>query len=66
MSAAANVFSLGSCFISGVFVPQDLMSNTVLKIASFTPNYWFVKANNSISPIEPARLISIANKMKDL
>lgn len=48
MSAAANVFSLGSCFISGVFVPQFLLGKTVLTIASFTPTYWFVKANNAI------------------
>lgn len=49
MSAAANVFSLGSCFISGVFVPQELLGKTVLKIASFTPNYWYVKSNNIIA-----------------
>jgi ABC-2 type transport system permease protein len=49
MSAAANVFSLGTCFISGVFVPQEFLGKTVLKIASFTPNYWYVKSNNSIA-----------------
>lgn len=52
MSAATNVFSVGSCFISGVFVPQALMSKQVLKIASFTPSYWYVKSNNSISSLE--------------
>lgn len=49
MSAAANVVSLGTCFISGVFVPQALLGKTVLKIASFTPNYWYVKSNNAIA-----------------
>jgi ABC-2 type transport system permease protein len=49
MSAAANVFSLGTCFISGVFVPQALLGKTVLRMASFTPNYWYVKSNNSIA-----------------
>lgn len=48
MSAAANVVALGTSFISGVFVPQALLGETVLKIASFTPNYWYVKSNNSI------------------
>ncbi|MDF2881441.1 MAG: hypothetical protein K0R54_1998 [Clostridiaceae bacterium] len=48
MSAAANVVSLGTCFISGVFVPQVLLGKTVLKIASFTPTYWYVKSNNDI------------------
>jgi ABC-2 type transport system permease protein len=48
MSAAANVVSLGSCFIGGVMVPQALLGKTVLKIASFTPAYWYVRANNQI------------------
>lgn len=49
MSAASNVVSLGTCFISGVLVPQALLGKTVLTIASFTPNYWYVKSNNSIA-----------------
>lgn len=49
MSAIANVFSLGTCFIGGVFVPQSLLGENVLTIASFTPTYWYVKANNEIS-----------------
>lgn len=51
MSAAANVFSLGTSFISGVFVPQAFLGKNVLRIASFTPNYWYVKSNNSIANI---------------
>jgi ABC-2 type transport system permease protein len=49
MSAASNVITLGTCFIGGVFVPQFLLGKTVLKIASFTPTYWYVKSNNSIA-----------------
>jgi len=49
ISAVCNVVTLGPCFISGVFVPQELLSDTVLKIASFTPTYWYVKANNQIA-----------------
>lgn len=48
ISAAANVVALGSSFISGVFVPQALLGKTVLSISSFTPTYWYVKANNDI------------------
>jgi ABC-2 type transport system permease protein len=51
MSAAANVFSLGTCFIGGVFVPQELLGKTVLTIASFTPTYWYVQSNNDIANI---------------
>lgn len=39
MSAAANVFALGTSFLSGVFVPQELLGSNVLTIASFTPTY---------------------------
>jgi ABC-2 type transport system permease protein len=49
LSGAANGVSLGTCFISGVFVPQVFLGKSVLKIASFTPNYWYVKSNNSIA-----------------
>lgn len=47
-SAIANVLSLGFCFISGVFVPQDLLGKTVQTIASFTPTYWYIKAINAV------------------
>lgn len=49
MPAVSNVVSLGLSFISGAFVPQELLSDSVLKIASFAPTYWFVKANNAIA-----------------
>ncbi|MBF7097496.1 ABC transporter permease [Alkalibacter mobilis] len=49
MIAIANVVTLGSSFISGVFIPQDLLSEGVLKIASFLPTYWFVRGNRMIS-----------------
>jgi ABC-2 type transport system permease protein len=51
MSAVANVVGLGTCFISGVFVPQELLGETVLKLASFTPNYWYVKSNHIIADL---------------
>jgi ABC-2 type transport system permease protein len=51
ISAISNVVTLGSCFISGVFVPQEFLGGSVLKIASFTPTYWFVKANNRIAEL---------------
>jgi ABC-2 type transport system permease protein len=49
ISAASNVFTLGTCFISGVMVPQEFLGSQVLTIASFTPTYWFVKTNNLIT-----------------
>lgn len=49
MSAAANVVSLGFCFISGVFVPQEYLGKAVISIAKFNPTYWYIKANEEIS-----------------
>ena len=66
MSAAANVVSLGSCFISGVFVPQEYLGETVIFIARFNPTYWYAKANNDIallSNFNKENLIPIINSM---
>ena len=48
ISAVSNVLTLGLCFISGVFAPQEFLGESVLNIASFAPTYWFVKVNNTI------------------
>jgi ABC-2 type transport system permease protein len=45
ISGVNNVFILGSCFISGVFVPSEFLPDIVNKIAAFTPTYWFVQSN---------------------
>ena len=66
ISAVCNVVTLGPCFISGVFVPQELLGDTVLRIASFTPTYWFVKANaqiTSLTNFDSASLSSIFSYM---
>ena len=66
MSAVANVFALGTSFISGVFVPQALLGANVMTIASFTPTYWYVKANNEITAavtFNAANLTSIFTSM---
>jgi ABC-2 type transport system permease protein len=47
-AAVANVLTLGMSFLSGVFVPQAILGQTVLAIARFTPAFWFVKANIAI------------------
>ena len=59
ISAAANVISLGSSFISGVLVPQELLGSTVLRIGSFTPTYWYVKSNNIIAGMTELTLRNI-------
>lgn len=44
----ANVLGLIMAFLGGSFVPQSLLSEELLKVATFTPNYWFVKANEAL------------------
>lgn len=50
-NSVANILSLGLCFLSGVFVPQELLSDKALAIGSFNPVYWYVKANNFIGTL---------------
>ncbi len=47
----ANVVSIGMSFLCGVFVPQSVLSETVLNIGKFLPAYWYIKANNMIAGI---------------
>ncbi|MDD4561740.1 MAG: ABC transporter permease [Syntrophomonadaceae bacterium] len=64
--ATANVLSLGLCFLSGVFVPQQLLGRTINFIASFTPTYWYVKAVHDIEKlvvVNTANVTPIINSM---
>ncbi len=50
-SGISNVVSLGMCFLTGVFVPQEMLSENVLAIAKFLPTYWYIKANKAIGAL---------------
>jgi ABC-2 type transport system permease protein len=43
--------ALGTSFISGVFVPQEMLGDTVQTLASFTPTYWYILAINEIDTL---------------
>ncbi len=60
ISAACNIFSLGPCFIGGVFISQQYLNSKVLKIASFTPTYWYVLANNRLANLTRFDYASLA------
>ncbi len=51
MSAISTVLSLGACFLGGVFVPQELLSETVKNVAVVNPAFWYVKANNILGSL---------------
>ncbi len=48
VNVIANIVGLGMSFLCGIFVPQSLLGNGVLKIGKFLPAYWYVKANDMI------------------
>lgn len=49
ISGVVNVIALGTSFICGAFVPQQLLGDFVLGMARFLPSYWFIKNNNDIA-----------------
>lgn len=51
MSMIATVVSLGYSFLGGAFVPQELLSETVKKLAIVNPAYWYVNINNKINSL---------------
>ena len=47
INVASTALSLGTSFISGVFVPQELLGENVLNISKFFPTYYFIKINET-------------------
>ena len=66
ISAVANVCALGPSFISGVFIPQCFLNDTVLKIASFTPAYWYVNANEALGTMKNFNAANLAPIVNDM
>ncbi len=54
ISLLANIAGLGMAFLCGVFVPLEVLSDTVVKVAHFLPVFWNVKAVNTIASYEAA------------
>ncbi len=50
-SGAVNVIALGMSFLCGVFVPQYVLSRSVLAFAKFLPTYWYIRANDAIGSL---------------
>lgn len=44
LSMISNLVGLGMCFLAGVFVPIEYLSDTLVKAAHFLPVYWYVEA----------------------
>lgn len=41
-----NIITLGMSFLCGIFVPQQLLGDSILSAARFLPLYWYIKNNN--------------------
>lgn len=63
ISLMANVISLGMAFLCGVFVPMELLSDTVNKIAHFLPAYWYVKALQTIEYFQASDMGTVFSYM---
>lgn len=48
LNGLTNVLSLGMCFLSGVFVPMEIMNKHVLRVAQFLPVYWYETVNERL------------------
>ncbi len=64
LNGITNIVSLGICFLSGVFVPMNIMNKKVLRVAQFLPVYWYENVNETLSGIMsfPAKLPLISWK----
>ena len=52
VNVISNIVGLGMSFLCGVFVPQELLGDGVLKAAKFLPAFWYIKANNMLQGSE--------------
>lgn len=48
IQALATILSLSMSFICGIFLPQEYLGEAVKRVSSFTPTFWYVRANNLI------------------
>ncbi len=49
VNAISNIIGLGMCFLSGVFVPMEILGDSVKTVAHFLPMYWYVESNALVS-----------------
>lgn len=47
-TAASNAIALALSFISGTFIPQELLSDGLLRVASLFPPYWMIRSLDAI------------------
>lgn len=66
ISGISTVIGLGTSFIAGAFVPQELLSSFVLNIAKLTPSYWFISNNNAIAKLTDFSMVNIKPLLQNM
>lgn len=56
INGIVNCVALGSAFLCGAFVPQEILPTSVLGIAHVLPTYWFIKNNELVKGLEVINL----------
>ncbi len=46
-------------FLCGVFVPQSVMSESVLAVGRFLPAYWYIRANDAIAALSTSQSVNL-------
>lgn len=65
-SGIANVFSLGSAFLCGAFVPQSMLGESVLRLGRLLPAYWYILSNDQLKMITDTADADFSFYIKDL
>ncbi len=66
VTAIMNIVSLGSSFMCGVFVPQSMLPDVVIKIAHILPTYYYVRVNEAVATLENVNLETLKPLMVDM
>lgn len=54
VNGACNIVGLGSSFLGGVFVPLEILPDSVVKLANLVPTYWYTRTNDVIGYMSKA------------
>jgi ABC-2 type transport system permease protein len=46
-----NTVGLGMSFLGGIFVPREILGESVLNVSRFLPTYWYVNAVDAIQNV---------------
>lgn len=60
VQALSTGVSLGLAFLSGMFVPQEFLGESIIRVGSFLPSYWYVRANDTIASLSDFSLKSLS------